>query len=413
MSKKISLGMSLALILISITATFAITMSLARDIYSRLIPDLESRIQQNRALEDLAQKVSQNYYWYNKVDATKLAAALSDGYLRGLGDPYSCYMNAQDYKLYTDRMTGKRQGVGVAVIFSQEAGQLQITQVYPGSPAEKSGLKKGDVLVKIGGTAVTAQNHGQLREQLEGSLLTGVDLTYTRAAAKAGDPPTEKTVTVMHGYDHPTVSSEQIGELAYIKISAFYQNSVTDFKNAVDSAAKRNVRAIIFDLRGTGQGDVAYCAEMLDYIVPLPSEGRKALAMLVRQDGSAYKTFSSDAAGVNLPMAVLVNGKTAGAAELFACDLRDFEKAQLIGDKTAGNASYQADFRLLEGGAILLTVAMVQPYKSALYHEIGLQPDIPVSLSAQQSENPELVPHNEDSQLQTAISLFVQESSKE
>jgi len=93
--------------------------------------------------------------------------------------------------------------------------------------------------------------------------------------------------------------------------------------------------------------------------------------------------------------------------------LRDFEKAQLIGDKTAGNASYQADFRLQEGGAILLTVAMIQPYKSTTYHEIGLFPDMQVSLSAQQSENPELVPHDEDSQLQTAVSLFVQEEATE
>jgi len=303
MNKKISLGMSLALILISITATFAITMSLARDIYSRLIPDLESRIQQNRTLEDLAQKVSQNFYWYNKVDPTKLAADLADGYLRGLGDPYSYYMNAQDYTLYTERMTGKRQGVGVAVIFSQEAGQLQVAQVYLGSPAEKSGLAKGDVLTKIGGTAVTAQNHAQLCEQLEGKLLTGVEISYVRTAATADNPPIEKTVTVMHGYDHPTVSSEQIGEVVCIKINAFYRNSVMDFKNAVDDAVKKNARAIIFDLRGTDQGDAAYCAEMLDYIVPLPSEGSKALAMLMRQDGSIYKTFTSDAAGINLPMA--------------------------------------------------------------------------------------------------------------
>ncbi len=406
MNKKISLGVSLTLILLSIAATFTITMTIAQNIYNRIIPDMEQRMQQNEALEDVAQKVIQNFYYIDRLDKVAQISALTNGYMDGLNDAGSYYMTAPEYELYLERMQGKRPGIGVNAVFQEDAGQLILSTVSPSSPAEKSGLKKGDVIVKIDNQAVTAENYTELEKKLSGKLLTSVKLSYQRGGI-------EKTVSVMHGYTHQSVSSEMIGQIAYIKINAFYMNTVKDFQNAVDKAMKQNAKAIIFDLRGTADGELQYAAQMIDYLVPLPTEGSKAIATLLKQDETVLETFSSDASSLSLSsIAVLVNGETSGLAELFACDLRDFGKAVLVGETTQGNGSYQKDYRLQEGGAILLTVAMIKPYTSPIFHEVGLTPDFVVSLTDEQKENFDLLDKKDDTQFQTALRLF-QEQAEE
>lgn len=404
MNRRISIGLSITLILLTVAATFSITMMVARVVYQQQIRDLSRRTQQIDALNDIAQNISSNYYWYDESDAIGLIVGMVRGYVEGLGDKYSYYLDAREYADYSERMLGQKQGIGALTAYHPELKQLQITEVFASSPAEKSGLKKGDVITKIGDDAVTEKNRETLVEQLSGALLTSVRVSYTRGEDE------EKTVSVMLGYKQQTVSSETLGDITTIRISAFYQNTVTDFQKAVDSAMKKGAKALIFDLRGTSDGMVAYAAQIIDYLVPLPTEGTKAIATLVRSDGSVLETYSSDAGNISLPMAVLVNEKTAGIAELFACDLRDFGKAVLVGDRTRGNGTVQKEFRLQEGGAILLTVAMLQPYKSPVFHETGLAPDIATALNTQKLQKLELdlLPKSEDEQWLTAQSLFLE-----
>ena len=114
-----------------------------------------------------------------------------------------------------------------------------------------------------------------------------------------------------------------------------------------------------------------------------------------------------------MPMAVLVNAETAGAAELFACDLRDYGKAQLIGEKTAGNGTMQEAFSLQDGGAILLTTAVIQPYVSDVYNTVGLTPDVTVALPAEKQIILPILSQSDDAQYQKAYTLLTGESTDE
>ena len=154
MNKKISLGLAIALIILSATATFAITMSVSQRMYNKLITDLPKRAQMYDAVEEVDNIVRSKYY--GDIDEALLDSNLENGYINGLGDKYSRYMNADAYKLYSSKLEGRSAGIGVEVETDPESGYLLITEVYPNSPAQTEGLQKGDTIVAIGGDTVTA-----------------------------------------------------------------------------------------------------------------------------------------------------------------------------------------------------------------------------------------------------------------
>ena len=141
-------------------------------------------------------------------------------------------------------------------------------------------------------------------------------------------------------------------------------------------------------------------------LVPVASDGTKALATAVDKKGEAIETFTSDADSINVSTVILVDKDTSGPAELFACDMRDFGKAKLVGTATKGNGTMQRVYQLSDGGAVKLTVAEIKPYTSDVYNGVGLTPDYLVELSSQKKNRLALLSHSEDEQYQKANSLL-------
>ena len=160
MNKKISLGLAIALIVLSVTASFAITMSVSQRMYNKLITDLPKRAQMYDAVEEVDKIVRSKYY--GDIDEAMLDSNLENGYINGLGDKYSRYMNADAYKLYSSKLEGRSAGIGVEVETDPVSGYLLITEVYPNSPAQTEGLQKGDRIVAIGDDTVTAENSAEM-----------------------------------------------------------------------------------------------------------------------------------------------------------------------------------------------------------------------------------------------------------
>ncbi|MBQ2774607.1 MAG: PDZ domain-containing protein [Clostridia bacterium] len=397
MNKKISLGLAIALIIVSVTATFAITMSVSQRIYNNLITDLPDRAQMYSAVEEIDEIIRSKYY--GEIDQNVLDSNLENGYVKGLGDQYSYYMSAEEYSTYYDKLEGKSSGVGIETQLDTETGYILVTEVYPGSSAQAAGLKKGDMIIEIAEETVDAQNYDEMVQRLSGTRLTSVNVTYRR-------DDVDKTVSIVLGYSSQTVSYELIGTAGYIKISAFYKTTRSQLEKAVDSLTSQGAKSLIFDVRGTTEGTIEYTSRVIDYLVPVATEGNKAIATLVDKNGKTVKTYSSDADNVSMPMSVLINSQTSGCAELFACDLRDFGRAVLVGDTTAGNAGVQELFELSNGAAIVLTTSKVLPYISESYDAVGLEPDTSVSLTAEQQQNLSTLSHEDDIQLQTAIAML-------
>lgn len=397
MNKKISLGLCISLIIISVTATFAVTMVVSKQIYNGIIGNISQRSQTYDSLEEISGLVN-SYYYGSAEDRSRINASLVNGYVEGLGDSNSIYLSSSDYAEYTEMLEGGLTGVGVETAYDYRQSSYIITHVYESSPAEKAGLKALDVITAINNTAVTMTNYSLLGEELYGSMLSAVQIEYER------DGET-KLVETMRGFSIPSVSGRLESNVGYIKIKGFYKNTASEFKETVESLIEKGAESMIFDVRNTYSGTIEYAAQVIDVIVPAINGN---IAVAKYRDGSINKVFTAENSSVTMPFVVLVNGATSGPAELFACDLRDISQAQIVGTKTAGVGTMQELFALEDGGAVLLTVSLVEPKagEEAVYNGKGITPTVEVNLNAGYSVNLSLLSTQEDNQLATALNML-------
>lgn len=381
MNKKISLGVVITLIIAFSAATFAITMSVSQRIYNKLILNLQDRLATYSLIDELDAIVQENYYG-TVVTETRNGDML-EGYIGSLHDSSSCYLSAAEYSAYLASINGEINGIGANVSLDSKSGYLNVTSVFDNSPAASAGIKEGDLISVIDGETVTKKNFNQMMQNLNGNKLTSVKITFLHKN-KA------KTVSVMMGYSSKSVSYKEIGtDTAYIKIDGFYANTAKQLDDALNDIPD-SVTSIIFDVRGTASGTIQYTADSLKLIVPLASEGSGALATEIDRNGKETHYASNAQSLADYKIAVLTDKNTSCCGELFACDLRDFGMAVLIGETTAGSANVQKAFPLSDGSGVLLTVAKVRPYITETFDGTGLKPDIEAKGSTD-DENDEVI----------------------
>lgn len=397
MSKKISLGLAISLIFLAIALTITVTMMVAMGIYNDIIKDVSARSGVYSNISEIDDLIRKNYY--GEINENLLNTMMSDGYVAGIGDRYSYYMTPDEYAKHKEEEKGNKVGIGVIAVYDSKNNNIYVSEVSVGSPAHIQGIEKGDVITAVDGVKVTSSNYNELLQSLEGAKLTNVQVTFTHNG-------TEKTVSVARGYSAQTVYYSIMNEVGYIKINAFYSTTAKELEDALDYMKKSDVVSVIFDVRNNNTGLISNVVKCIDLIVPVATDGTNAVATAVDKNGNIIETFASDSDSVNFTMIVLVNSNTSGAAELFACDLRDFGLARLVGAKTAGNGTMQKIFELNDGSAVALTVAKILPYKSDSYNDIGIQPDYVVELSAEQNSRLEMLSFEEDLQYQKAMDII-------
>lgn len=398
MNKKVSLGLTFSLIFISVALAVTITMAVSMLTYNNLIKDVSDRSGMYSGLSEIDDAVRENYY--GEINENLLNSMISKGYTDGLGDRYSTYMNADEYARYKQLEKGTKGGIGIVPVYDEKSGGIYISEIADSSPAKIQGMNKGDVITEIDGTKVTALNAPSLIQNLEGGKLTEVTVTFVHNKEA-------KTVKVAKGYNVQTVYYSVMNEkVGYIKIIAFYKNTAEELKKAIEFMNDKSISSVIFDVRGNSDGFVPYATACIDLIVPVATEGTGALATAVDKNGNTIETFTSDSDSVSMSMCVLVNSGTSGSAELFACDLRDFGVASLVGTTTAGNGTMQKIIELSDGGAVKLTVAKILPYKSECYDGKGLKCDYEVILTAEQNDRLPMLSLEEDEQYQKAFSVM-------
>ncbi len=369
MSKKVSLGVALTAVLAAIAITFAVTMWASQKIYNGVIKDLPQRSKMYENLSRIDLIIRENYC--GEIDSELVKQKIQAGYASGLGDEYSRYMTAGEYEKYKAELMGEKSGIGVEVRYDKNKNCAVISKVLANSPALSNGLKTGDEIVSVDNEKISAVNYKELSAKLSDNSNESVTVTYLRNKI-------ENTVVVPVGYNGEAIEFKSIGSAGYLKINMFAKNTAQQFKAAVEKLISDGAKSLIIDLRDSNSGTIEYAVTTLDVAVPVPEDGG-FLAQAVNGKGETTETFTSDSADISLPMTVLVNGNTSGAAELFACNLRDFGKAELVGTKTHGNGTIQKVFELDNGDALLLTVALVKPYKSDIFNKIGLEPDYRVT----------------------------------
>ncbi len=399
MNKKVSLGLCISLVIIAIAATFAATMAFSKSLYNGIINNISMRSQIYSSVDEINQIIS-NYFYGTVEDQNALNAALAEGYITGLGDSGSRYLDASEYSDYTEKLEGGVKGIGIETAYDYSEGRFIITFVYEDSPAEEAGLRKDDVITAIQNTTVTRNNYSNLSKQLYGSILQTVQIEYERDGETA-------VVEPMLGFSIPSVIGYLEGDVGYVRISGFYKNTPSEFKDVTDKLEQDGANSFIFDVRNTSEGSIDYAAQVIDVVVPTVS-GNIAVARDKNGDIYKEKVYTSENSSINMPCAVLINSYTAGPAELFASNLSTISGATLIGTKTKGIGTMQELFPLEYGGAVLLTVALIEPKggEAAIYNETGITPAVEVSLVSGDDTNLLLLTTEEDNQLGTALNML-------
>ena len=403
MNKKISIGLCVSLIIMAVTATFAITMVFSRQVYNNIISNLAARAGYATAIDEI-DGICESYFFSSaprKRNEATVNSFLVEGYVNSLGDAKSRYLTAEEYDEYLTLINGGIYGAGLEVAFDEQKGQLVVAYVYDESPAANVGIKRLDTIVSIDDTAVTKYNYETLADKLFGNTRKTVKIGYTRSGAKGTAEP-------MLSFQHPSVTGSMIEKVGIIRITGFYKNTATLLNETVERLRGSGAQSFVFDVRNTSGGTIEYAAQTIDAVV---STNQGNIAVARGKDNVIYKNmkYVASVSKVSEPVVVLVNANTEGPAELFACDLRDMRNAKIVGVTTKGDGTMQDVFTLKDGSAVLLSVAVVEPNKGS-YNGTGVSPS-DESCSVELVQNTSsifLVEASSDAQLQKALALLAE-----
>ena len=392
-------------------AAAAVTVSLtyvyAMNSFNSKVADVNERQAMYAKLSEIDQKARQEYV--GEIDEQALTDAICAGYVAGLGDSGAKYYSAARYQEYRAGLTGRNVGVGVSTV-QDEDGNMEIVDVLPGSAAEKAGLQAGDVVLAIDGREVIRLTYGEAVNKLDGTAGTTVELSVLRPAAGEGGQAQTLSFTVTRAeYVQRSVTSAVInGNVGYLAVSQFREDGSSAFSEALSSLLKQGVVGLVIDLRNNSGGDMQAMAESLDMLIPAGST-------VTSRDSSGTETveYTSSANEIGVPVSVLVNGSTYGAAELFAADVQDYGKGLVVGEQTAGSGEKLEIIPLSDGSAIMLPIAEYLRIGGAEISGSGVTPDVEKSLDESQAAlllRRRLEPQD-DAQVQAAVTALVQQGA--
>ena len=352
---------------------------------------------QDKKLAEITSLIQNNYY--QDVSQEQIEEGVLHGAVLALGDPYSAYMNVEEKQSYNESLEGAYVAIGVLTTFNSD-WQAVIAQVYNNSPAQKAGLQKGDIFVAVDGQKINTTSTKDLQEvtgKIRGEAGTSVEITIERNGQ-------EMSFTVQREEVHITyVTSRMLANnIGYIKIDEFSGSALEEYQQAVAQLQEQGMQAMILDLRDNPGGFVDYAVEIADELLP------QATIISVRDKNGNEKQYTSDSKSMDFPMAVLVNQNSASASEILTVALKENQRAAIIGEKTYGKGIIQSHFNLSWGGYLKLTTASYYSPDGNAIHEVGVMPDIEVSLPEEIQNDPSLLTDETDTQLQKAIEVLTQ-----
>ena len=331
--------------------------------------------------------------YLEKTDEKTLKENIYKGLLQGLNDPYSVYYTKDEYDALKEETSGSYCGIGALVSQNADTGVITAINVFKGSPAEKAGMKNGDIIFKVEDKEVTGEDLNNVVAKMKGEKDTKVKINVYRTSEKEY---IDLEVT-RDKVDVPTVEHKMLDKskgIGYIQITQFEEVTYDQFKEALDDLKKRGMKSVIFDLRNNPGGLYDTVCEMLDDLLP---EG--TLVYTKDKDGNKQEK-KSDANFLDMPMVVLQNENSASASEIFAGAIQDFGAGKIVGTQSFGKGIVQSIIPLSDGSAVKLTVEKYYTPKGVNIHGKGITPDVKVEISKDGKK---------DNQLQKAIEVIEKE----
>ena len=352
----------IAVVLLVITTAFVTRIITVRQVLSS---------NENFGKVIVLEKYLRENYLYNKdIKDENLEAGLLKGLVAGLADPYSQYLTSDEMKKLSETTTGKFQGIGV-IISPDEDGTVTVISPIKGSPADRAGVESGDKILKINGKDFSAEKINEASKEMRGEKGTTVKILLL----KKKNLKTKEVEIQREEIKIDSIIKNKIGDIGYIGITMFDEETGKDFIKALNELTKEGVKGIILDMRGNPGGVVDAAVEIGDAILP-----KSTFVTLKDNKGEIVQDYKLDDKYNDIKMVVLVNEGSASASEILSGAIRDLDRAKIIGKTTYGKGVVQNVISLPEGDGLKLTTSEYFTPKGKSINKIGIKPDIEVEL---------------------------------
>ncbi len=382
-------------ILVVITCIFSF---FAGNAFAR-VKESPKTINQPIALSDDLMNFVENYQYivdnyYKDVDEAELLDAALKGVMAKMGDPYTVYMDEEDYEELNLTLQGSYSGLGISIYKDTSTKNMVVASVFKDSPADKAGIKVGDIILSVNGKSTKELE----TSDFSSSVLKGSEDSFELELQR--DDETKKVTIQKSSVVIPSIESktfEKNGKkIGYLAISIFANNTYKQFKDSLKKLEKEKIDSLIIDVRDNTGGHLTAVSNIISLFVD-----SSHIAYQLEQDGEKKKIHSSGEETKKYPIVFLANGYSASASEVLIGSLKDNLNAKIIGEKTYGKGTVQGLVTLSNGDQFKVTTKKwLTPNGNWVNDTQGFAPDINVSLQDEYYENPS---DETDNQLQRAL----------
>lgn len=324
----------------------------------------------SKKLDEIGRLIDDKYLFSDDIHKTALQDGIYSGFVNAMGDPYTVYYNKEQTKELLESTSGKYSGIGAVLTRNNSTGAVTIVSVYKGSPAEKAGLRAGDILYRVDNHEIKDEDLSEIVSWVKGKEGTDVTLYVLRGekGEKLELKATRKMIeanTVEHG-----MKADKTG---YIRVTEFDTVTYNQFKDALDDLEKQGMTGLVIDLRGNPGGNLDTAVDMLKLILP------KGVIVSTKDKYGKKEEYTNEKDHrFNKPLAVLVDQNSASAAEIFSGAVQDYKVGKIVGVTTYGKGIVQQLFDLGDGTCLKVTISQYFTPKGRNIHKKGITPDVEV-----------------------------------
>lgn len=396
MNKKISIGITISLVAIACALTFVVTMSFSLNMYNGKIADVQQREEMYTKMQEIDSYIK-SYSIYD-TDDTETKIGVYSGYLKGIHDRYAKYYTTNEYYYKSQLENGVLTGLGME-LGKEQGGYISVTGVYEDSPAYESGIIVGDVITSVGGVSVLELGYEAALSQLK----FGDEGTKQRFVVRRSGEETEYNLGRM-SFTIVSVQGFLLDNgILYLNFDSLNAKTGEQTQEILSRYNRGEIKGYIFDLRDCCSNVYTAVSGVLNSFI-----GGTKLADMVYRNNSTKPLAETDGnTFTNLPISIIINERTGGAAELMAVSLRDFNSGKLVGAQTMGYGTIQEARAFSDGTAIEISVARVRTVNElSNYNENGISPEFAVEYSGAPEESPMNYGTTMDEQLKKAVEVI-------
>lgn len=339
-----------------------------------LTADEYANLREVASLSELADKIESEFYG-EMPSRDELLSAAAKGMVGTLNDPYASYFTNEEYEQYLSELNGEYSGVGILIAQPDETG-AKVLEVYEGNPASEAGVEAGDIITHIDGEPIAGMLLSDVSYLMNGENGTVVKLTIARADEHGKESTHEISVTravVNIQRVHYALYNQRTG---YIRIDMFTGNCESEFETALRALQDRGMKSLVIDLRNNPGGSLNAVLSVADALL-----GQCDIVSIRGNGDDKGEVYTSNAKGVTVPIAVLVNENSASASEILAAAIQDNDAGIVVGMQTFGKGIVQTTYRLeSNGGWLKLTTDGYYTPNGESIHGVGVMPDIVIDL---------------------------------